>query len=110
MEELNKNNIEAKLIDLFINTVVHIPDTESASTNEQLDIFLASFIKQDKSKTQVQIQVPEKGMIPNIISSTNADIPTIVNDTDRKLRDMFRNTETPPTKEYVATINIDKEK
>jgi hypothetical protein len=100
--------IEQKLIELFQNTINTIDESESPETKESLDFFLESIMKEDKSSTQVKIQVPEKGLIPTVSTSIIRTAKTIQDDTDRKLKEIVNDEPTNYKKEYVATININQ--
>jgi hypothetical protein len=85
---------------------------ESPVPKESLAFFLAANTKPHKSSTEISIQVPEDGVIPNIATHMDMDASTILKQTDDDLRKMFANkpVEPPKSKTYNAKIIINGKK
>jgi len=82
---------------------------ESPVPEESLAFFLAANMKLNKSSTEISIQVPEDGVIPNITTNRRWPASTIRKQTDDDLRKMFENKPVEPqryTKTYNAKISI----
>lgn len=99
-EETFKKNIE---------NIEFKPDSKES---ESLAFFLAANTKPHKSSTEISIQVPEDGVIPNIATHIDMDASTILKQTDDDLRKMFANkpVEPPKSKTYNAKIIINGKK
>ena len=103
------DSITAQLIKLFEETIKSISFDKEPVSEESLAFFLAANTKPDKSTTEISIQVPEDGLIPNIATRRVRDTSTLRKQTDDNLREMFANKPVePPTykKNYNAKIII----
>ena len=101
--------MSAQLIQLFeetFNAKIENNIAFEPVSEESLAFFLAANMKLNKSSTEISIQVPEDGVIPNIATHMNIDASTIQKQTYDELRKMFANkpVEPPKSKTYNAKI------
>ena len=103
------DKINGQLIQLFEETIKKNSFYKEPVSDESLAFFLAANTKPDKSSTEISIQVPEDGLIPNIATRRVRDASTLQKQADDNLREMFANKPVePPTykKNYNAKIII----